>query len=208
MRRWSRNLCPGYDALFPVGHHVLCAKDTEDVFVQTDGTMYFVNAASAVGALAAYVSSSSSETYPSDGISGSYWYTRLTSGSIDPTAVALASSPPVAGQSATIQVTPRSNSYGTISYLYQYSIDDGSTWTTIATRPLRPTGFTVPTRRGHDQSPRPCHRITLASPAPIMSPAPPIPSRNPPPTPVCPALSRSRYRLCRRVRRGSLRHDL
>lgn len=107
--------------------------------------MYFVNAASAVGALAAYVSSSSSETYPTDGISGSYWYTRLTSGSIDPTAVALASSPPVAGQSATIQVTPRSNSYGTISYLYQYSIDDGSTWTTIATSSATSYSFTVPT---------------------------------------------------------------
>lgn len=66
-------------------------------------------------------------------------------GSIDPTAVALASSPPVAGQSATIQVTPRSNSYGTISYLYQYSIDDGSTWTTIATSSATSYSFTVPT---------------------------------------------------------------
>lgn len=98
-----------------------------------------------VGSYDTYVASSSRYTYPDDDISGSYKYSYVTSGSIDPTAVALSSSAPVSGQSATINVTPRSNSYGTISYLYQYSIDGGSTWTTIVTSSATSCNFTVPT---------------------------------------------------------------
>ena len=91
------------------------------------------------------VASASSSTYPTDGISSSYWYYYQGADNIDPKAITCTT--PIAGSSATIAVTPStSNVYGgTISYTYQYSTDGGSTWTTIATSSNTNYSFIIPT---------------------------------------------------------------
>ena len=69
-----------------------------------------------------YVSSSSSSTYPSDGVYGSYWYTYLGTDSFGIGAKAtFTPSTPITGDTLTISFTPVSNTYGgTITYQYWY----------------------------------------------------------------------------------------
>lgn len=83
------------------------------------------------------ISSSSSSAYPT---SNQYVnsiraeVTYLGSDNIDPTDVSYSQTSITPGSSVTVNVTPRSNTYGgTISYLYQYSTDNGSTWTDSGT---------------------------------------------------------------------------
>ena len=92
-----------------------------------------------------YVSNSSSGKYPSNSYSGSYWYVKVGSDCIDPTNVTFPNTNPKAGETVTITATKRSNTYGgTISYRYEYSVDGGSTWTTIKTTTATSTTVTVP----------------------------------------------------------------
>ncbi len=79
-------------------------------------------------------SNSSSSAYPTNGGSGSSWYTYQGSDSIDATAVGYSNQSPMGGQSITINVTPTTPTYGgTIQYTYQVQLSGGS-WTTIATK--------------------------------------------------------------------------
>lgn len=74
------------------------------------------------------ISSKSSGTFPDNSYSGSYWYVKLGSDSIDPT-ISYPSSI-FKNQNVKISVSPASNTYGgTITYKYEYTTD-GSTWTT------------------------------------------------------------------------------
>ena len=78
------------------------------------------------------VSNSASSTYPQDGISGNYWYTYQGQDVIDATAVGYSNQAPMGGQPITINVTPRTPTYGgTIRYTYQVQISGGA-WTTIS----------------------------------------------------------------------------
>ena len=87
------------------------------------------------------VSSTSNSTYPTDAISGSYWYTYQGSDIIDPNSVTLS----LSGSNITTTVNARSNSYGgTISYRYEYSIDGGSSWTTAATTSSTSYNISIP----------------------------------------------------------------
>ena len=86
------------------------------------------------GSLIGTVSNSSSSAYPTNGASGSYWYVYQGSDVIDASAVSYSTQTPMGGKSITINVTPRSNTYGgTIQYTYQVRLSGGS-WTTIATK--------------------------------------------------------------------------
>lgn len=92
------------------------------------------------------LSSADPDKYLKDKAVGTYFYDYLGSDNIDPTSVTYSASSPVQGQSITIQVSPRSNTYGgTVSYQYQYSINNGSTWTNIDS-PTTSTSksFTIP----------------------------------------------------------------
>lgn len=83
---------------------------------------------------ASNASNSSSSAYPTDGISGSYWYTYQGSDSIDATAVGYSTQTPMGGQPITINVTPTTPTYGgTIQYTYQVQLSGGN-WTTIASK--------------------------------------------------------------------------
>ena len=78
------------------------------------------------------VSNSASSTYPQDGISGNYWYTYQGQDVIDATAVGYSNQAPMGGQPITINVTPRTPTYGgTIRYTYQVQLSGGA-WTTIS----------------------------------------------------------------------------
>lgn len=96
------------------------------------------------GSLYGYVSSPTSTTYPTDGISGSYWYVYLGSDNIDPTAVGYSAMAPKGGSPITITVTPRANTYGgTISYQYEVQLDGGS-WTNIGSTTATSKSYTIP----------------------------------------------------------------
>lgn len=78
------------------------------------------------------VSNSASSTYPQDGISGNYWYTYQGQDVIDATAVGYSNQAPMGGQPITINVTPRTPTYGgTIRYTYQVQLSGGA-WQTIS----------------------------------------------------------------------------
>lgn len=86
------------------------------------------------GSLVGTVSNSASSAYPTNGASGASWYVYQGSDSIDATAISYSNQSPMGGQPITINVTPRSNTYGgTIQYTYQVRLSGGS-WTTIATK--------------------------------------------------------------------------
>ena len=90
-----------------------------------------------------YVANASIDEYPEDSYRGSYWYTYIGFDCIDPTAVSCTA--PKEGETATIAVTARTNTYGgTIKYRYEYSVDGGSTWVTIETTTATSSTVTVP----------------------------------------------------------------
>lgn len=72
------------------------------------------------------VSSANSWAYPSDGSSGSNWYVYQGADSIDPAAVSIPASIQ-GGTSIDITVTPSTGKKygGTVSYTYQYKLDNG-----------------------------------------------------------------------------------
>lgn len=85
-------------------------------------------------------SSSSSSAYPANGVSGSYWYSYRGSDNIDPTALSYSTTAPKGGETITVTVTPRSNTYGgTVYYQYSYSTDGGATWTNSGSKTTSPT---------------------------------------------------------------------
>ena len=93
------------------------------------------------GSLNGTISSISSSTYPTDGTSGSYWYTYQGSDVIDPNGVTLS----LSGSNVAATVNAHSNSYGgTISYQYEYSTDGGSSWTTAATTSNTTYNISIP----------------------------------------------------------------
>ena len=84
------------------------------------------------GTPAGTVSNSASSTYPQDGIRGNYWYTYQGQDVIDAEAVEYSNQAPMGGQPITINVTPRTPTYGgTIRYTYQVQLSGGA-WTTIS----------------------------------------------------------------------------
>ena len=91
-------------------------------------------------------SSTDSAKYPSDDIpdGSSYWYTYKGSDCIDPTSVTYSKNVASAGDTITVSVTKRSNTYGgTISYTYEYSTDFGATWTNASSKTITvPNGAT------------------------------------------------------------------
>ena len=90
------------------------------------------------------VSGTSQSSYPSDGMQGSYWYTYLGSDSIDPSAVSYSTTNPKGGESITINVSPRSNTYGgTITYKYQVQLDGGS-WIDIGSTTSTAKSYIIP----------------------------------------------------------------
>lgn len=92
------------------------------------------------------LSSADPDKYLKDKAVGTYFYDYLGSDNVDPNSVTYSTSAPVQGQSITIQVSPRSNTYGgTISYQYQYSTNNGSTWTNIDSATTSTSkSFTIP----------------------------------------------------------------
>ena len=93
------------------------------------------------GSLIENVSGTSNSTYPTDAISGSYWYTYQGNDIIDPNGVTLS----LSGTNVTATVNTRSNTYGgTISYQYEYSINGGATWTTVATTSSTSYNMAIP----------------------------------------------------------------
>ena len=89
------------------------------------------------------VSGTSQSTYPDDGVQGSYWYTYQGQDNIDPASVSIPSTIN-GGTAINITVTPGSGKVygGTVSYQYQVNI--GSGWTTIATTSATSRSYTVP----------------------------------------------------------------
>ena len=90
------------------------------------------------------VSSTNSSAYPDNSYSGSYWYVKQGSDSIDPTAVTIPSEIHP-GDTITAALTARANTYGgTITYTYSYSVDGGSTWASAGSTTATSLAITVP----------------------------------------------------------------
>lgn len=79
---------------------------------------------------------------------GQYAYLPVVADEIklDPNSVALSNTKPVAGSSATITVnrTAYTMTYGTLTYNYQYSINNGTTWNTLGSSTNTTYSFNVP----------------------------------------------------------------
>ena len=94
-----------------------------------------------------YVSNRSPSAYPNYGVSGSYYYIAETQDNIDPTKVTIPDFISF-GDTITITVTPSedavASSYGSISYRYEYSTNNGGSWQLINTTTSTTQQFTVP----------------------------------------------------------------
>lgn len=106
----------------------------------------YVEKNTSMGSRNAWVSSSSSSAYPSNAQSGSYWYSSQDQDNIDPSSVTIPSVI-IPNQEVQITVTPsidaQNNSYGTISYRYEYAVNGGA-WTLITTSSSTGASFNVP----------------------------------------------------------------
>lgn len=91
---------------------------------------YRVKAIKIKGDFLKNLSNSSSSHYPTNGVSGNYWYTYVGSDNIDPISISYPTEEISPGTAITVKISPStSKKYGgTVSYLYQYSVDGGSTW--------------------------------------------------------------------------------
>lgn len=94
-----------------------------------------VNAGSRTG----YASSANQDQYPTVNSAASLKdgvvYAYEGSDSIDPTAVSYSSTELKPGDSVTVSLTPRSNTYGgTVYYQFEYSTDGGASWTGAGAR--------------------------------------------------------------------------
>lgn len=114
------------------------------IYASGSRTIYRYYTTRVRGTLQNYVSRASSSAYPSNGLSGSYWYVYQGADSIDPAAVSLPESI-FGGDTVTVTVTPSAGKTygGTVSYLYQYRLDGGS-WQTLATTTAASQTLTVP----------------------------------------------------------------
>lgn len=95
----------------------------------------------------AWVSNARASAYPNYGVSGSYFYEAETQDNIDPTKVTIPDFISF-GDTITITVTPSedavASSYGSISYRYEYSTNNGGSWQLINTTTSTTQQFTVP----------------------------------------------------------------
>lgn len=120
----------GFDTFFAT-QATTCKYQSDDITAMTPSVPQLMLRYSK-GTANGTVSNSASSTYPQDGISGNYWYTYQGQDSIDATAVGYSSQAPMGGQPITINVTPRTPTYGgTIRYTYQVQLSGGA-WTTIS----------------------------------------------------------------------------
>lgn len=96
------------------------------------------------GSLTGYVTSSNSGQYPNDDYTGSNWYVKLGSDSIDAKSVTIPSQID-GGAMINISIEPATNLLGstTISYVIQYRFNDG-TWTTLTTTTTTQYTLSVP----------------------------------------------------------------
>ena len=94
-----------------------------------------------------WVSNARASAYPNYGVSGSYYYIAETQDKIDPTKVTIPDFISF-GDTITITVTPSedavASSYGSISYRYEYSTNNGGSWQLINTTTSTTQQFTVP----------------------------------------------------------------
>lgn len=94
-----------------------------------------------------WVSDARASAYPNYGTSGSYFYEAETQDNIDPTKVTIPDFISF-GDTITITVTPSedavASSYGSISYRYEYSTNNGGSWQLINTTTSTTQQFTVP----------------------------------------------------------------
>ena len=90
------------------------------------------------------VSGTSKSTYPTDGVSGSYWYTYQGQDNIDPSAVSIPSAIK-GGTAINITVTPGSGKVygGTVSYIYEVQLNGGG-WTQVSATTATSRSYTVP----------------------------------------------------------------
>ena len=86
--------------------------------------------------------------YPTNGVSGSYWYIYQGSDSIDPVAVNLSQSSGLyVGLPITISVYPSTFKVygGTVSYQYQVQLNNNGQWVTLGTTTETSYSYTIPT---------------------------------------------------------------
>lgn len=106
--------------------------------------VYNYHSVAAKGTAYGTISSSAASAYPTDGVSGSYWYTYQGEDSIDPTKVSYPVSPK-GGSEVTVSVTAAKNTYGgTITYQYEVSLDGGSTWSLVSNTAAASVSYTIP----------------------------------------------------------------
>ena len=108
---------------------------------------YFAENQSAGDLIGTIIGTTASQ-YPSNGVSGSYWYIYQGSDSIDPVAVNLSQSSGLyVGLPITISVDPSTSKVygGNVSYQYQVQINNDGQWVTLGTTTETSYAYTIPT---------------------------------------------------------------
>lgn len=98
-----------------------------------------------------YITSRNSDEYPTNGADGAYWYKKEGSDEIDPILLTVTDNGDgkfKPDETVTYKVTESTastlRSYGSIEYVYYYSVDGGATWTTFSTLSTIVNTVTIP----------------------------------------------------------------
>ena len=101
-----------------------------DSYLAPGGGLWEKTVVAERGNLLGLASSAAIDSFPNNEQSGGFWYAFKGSDNIDPMSVAYSAEKPERGEAVTVTINPQANSLGgTVSYLYQYSIDGGRSWT-------------------------------------------------------------------------------
>ena len=101
---------------------------------EVSGTMYGTEVVTSKGNFIEYIYSESADAYPTDGVSGNYWYSDRTAITVSPpSSISVSPNPPKGGSNVSVSWGAASSGGGSISNYELSKRLDGGSWTVVGT---------------------------------------------------------------------------
>ena len=139
-----------------------------------NGYLYTGTATATQGDFLGYISSESPDAYPTDGVSGNYWYSDRTAITVSPpSSISVSPNPPKGGSNVSVSWGAASSGGGAISNYELSKRLDGGSWTVVGTYGGSTRTDSVPVAKGRRPSPSGCGPRMQMAIGPITRPAAP-----------------------------------
>ena len=114
-----------------------------------NGYLYTGTATATQGDFLGYISSESPDAYPTDGVSGNYWYSDRTAITVSPpSSISVSPNPPKGGSNVSVSWGAASSGGGAISNYELSKQVDGGSWTVVGTYGGSTRTASVPVAKG------------------------------------------------------------